>query len=67
MGFLVLNFIACLILEKVVVHHCGICWRRRRMDKNRRKLEADVNKEATLYLVNDVKNYIKEQKNLKKI
>ena len=37
------------------------------MDKNRRKLEADVNKEATLYLVNDVKNYIKEQKNLKKI
>ena len=67
MGFLVLNFIACLILEKVVVHHCSICWRRKRMDKNRRKLEADVNKEATLYLVNDVKNYIKEQKNLKKI
>ena len=66
MGYLALNFAICLVLEKVVVHHCSICWRKRRMDKNRRKLEADVNKEATLYLVNDVKNYIKEQKAIKK-
>ena len=66
MGYLALNFAICLVLEKVVVHHCSICWRRRRMDKNRRKLEADVNKEATLYLVNYVKNYIKEQKAIKK-
>ena len=32
------------------------------MENNRKKLEADINKEATLYLINDVKNYIKEQK-----
>ena len=37
------------------------------MNDNRRKLEADINKEATLYLVNDVKNFIKEQKAYDKI
>ena len=37
------------------------------MNKNLERLEADINKEATLALVNDVKNYIKEQKANKKI
>ena len=54
-------------LEKVVVHFCSINWRKKRMNKNLERLENDINKEATLSLVNDVKNYIKEQKNLKKI
>jgi magnesium-transporting ATPase (P-type) len=61
------NFLFCLFLEKVVVHYSSISWRRKRMDKNRKKLEADINKESTLSLVNEVKNYIKEQKAMKKI
>ena len=57
-----INFFACLFIEKVIVNQCSKCWRRYRMDNKRRKLEADINKESTLYLINDVKNYIKEQK-----
>jgi hypothetical protein len=37
------------------------------MNKNLERLENDINKEATLCLVNDVKNYIREQKANKKI
>ena len=62
MAIIVVNFFCCLLIEKIVVHYCSICWRRFRMDSKRRKLAADVNKEATLYLINDVKNYIKEQR-----
>ena len=62
MIIIVINFLVCLFLEKVVVFQCSKCWRRHKMENNRKKLEADINKEATLYLINDVKNYIKEQK-----
>jgi len=62
MIIIVVNFFFCLFIEKVIVYQCSKCWRRHRMNNNRKKLEADVNKEATLYLINDVKNFIKEQK-----
>ena len=62
MVLIVANFFACLFIEKIVVYYCNIRWRKYRMDNNRRKIEDDINKEATLYLINDVKNYIKEQK-----
>ena len=62
MLLIIINFLVCLFFEKVVVFHCSKFWRRHRMENNRKKLEADVNKEATLYLINDVKNYIKESK-----
>ena len=62
MIIIVINFFVCLFIEKVIVYQCSKCWRRHRMNNNRKKLEADVNKEATLYLINDVKNFIKEQK-----
>ena len=67
MIIIVVNFFFCLIIEKVIVFYCSKAWRKRRMNDNRRKLEADINKEATLYLVNDVKNFIKEQKAYDKI
>ena len=67
MIILVVNFLFCLFLEKVVVDFCSINWRKKRMNKNLERLENDINKEATLSLVNDVKNYIKEQKANKKI
>ena len=62
MLLIIINFFVCLFFEKVVVFQCSKIWRRHRMENNRKKLEADVNKEATLYLINDVKNYIKESK-----
>ena len=62
MLLIIINFLVCLFFEKVVVFHCSKFWRRHRMENNRKKLEADVNKEATLYLINDVKNYVEESK-----
>ena len=62
MFIIVANFFVCLFVEKVIVHYCSKCWRRRRMNNLKKKLEADVDKEATLWLINDVKNFIKEQK-----
>ena len=67
MGIIVANFFMCLFIEKVIVYQCSKCWRRRRMNNFRKKIEADIDKEATLYLINDVKNYIKEQKIHKKM
>ena len=62
MGLIIANFFCSLLIEKVIVYYCSRCWRRHRMNNNRKKIENDINKEATLYLINDVKNYIKEQK-----
>ena len=62
MGIIVVNFFVCLFVEKVISFQCSKCWRRYRMDNDRRKLEVEVNKEFTLNLINDVKNYIKEQR-----
>ena len=62
MIIIIINFFFCLFVEKVVVNYFNKLWRKFRMNANKKKLENDVNKEATLYLVNEVKNYIKEQK-----
>ena len=67
MILIVINFIACLIIEKVIVPKCNRIWRRHRMEKLRRQLDLDVNKNADLNLINTVKNYIREQRKTIKI
>ena len=62
MIIIVVHFFVCLFVEKVIVFYSSKIWRKYRMNYLKRKLEADVDKEATLHLINDVKNYIKEQK-----
>ena len=66
MILIVANFIMCLFIEKVIVPKCNKVWKRHRMKKLRQKLELDYDKEANLKLINNVKNYIKEQKKDKK-
>ena len=67
MGLIVVNFIACLIIEKVIVPRCNRIWRNYRMDKLSRQIELDTDKKADLNMINTVKNYIREQKNIKTI
>ena len=67
MGLIVVNFIACLIIEKVIVPRCNRIWRNYRMDKLSRQIELDTDKKADLNMINTVKNYIREQKNIKNI
>ena len=61
MGIIVINFIACLIIEKMILPSCYKCWRRRKMEKLREELKLNGENEATLNLINNVKNYIREQ------
>ena len=67
MGLIVVNFIACLIIEKVIVPRCNRIWRNYRMDKLSRQIELDTDKKADLNMINTVKNYIREQKSIKTI
>ena len=67
MGLIVVNFIACLIIEKIIVPRCNRIWRNYRMDKLSRQIELDTDKKADLNMINTVKNYIREQKNIKTI
>ena len=67
MGLIVVNFIACLIIEKVIVPRCNRIWRNYRMDKLSRQIELDTDKKADLNMINTFKNYIREQKNIKNI
>ena len=67
MGIIVINFIACLIIEKMILPSCYKCWRRRKMDKLREELKLNGENEATLKLINNVKNYIREQQKNKKV
>ena len=67
MILIVVNFIVCLILEKVIIPYLSKLWRKNKMSKLKEKLELDVEKKADLNLINDVKNYIREQKKSVKI
>ena len=67
MILIVINFILCLIIEKVLVPKCNRIWRRHRMEKLKRQLDLDVDKNADLNLINTVKNYIREQRKTIKI
>ena len=62
MLIIVVNFLFCLFIEKVIVSQCNKCRRKHIMNNYRKKVENDINNEATLYLINDVKNFIREQK-----
>ena len=66
MVIIVINFIISFFIEKVIVPKCYKLWKRYQMKKIRQKLEIDKDKEADLNLINNVKNYIREQKKSKK-
>jgi magnesium-transporting ATPase (P-type) len=66
MVIIVVNFIVSLFIEKVVVPKCNKCWKRNKMKKIKRRLENDYQREADLNLINNVKNYIRQQKAAKK-
>ena len=67
MILIVINFIVCLIIEKIIVPKCNRMWRKRQMEKLSRQLDLDVDKKADLNLINTVKNYIREQRKTIKI
>ena len=67
MGLILVNFIACLIIEKIIVPRCNRIWRNYRMNKLSRQLELDTDKKADLNMINTVKNYIREQRSIKTI
>lgn len=67
MGIIVVNFFVCFIIEKIIVPNCYKCWRRRKMNKLREELRLNGENEATLNLINNVKNYIREQQKSKKV
>ena len=66
MVIIVINFIVSLFIEKVIVPKFNKCWKRFKMKKIKRRLESDLQKEADLNLINNVKNYIRQQKAKKK-
>jgi magnesium-transporting ATPase (P-type) len=66
MIIIVINFIVSLFIEKVIVPKFNKCWKRFKMKKIKRRLESDLQKEADLNLINNVKNYIRQQKANKK-
>ena len=67
MVLIIVNFIICLIIEKVIVPKCNRIWRRHKMNKLTKQLELDTDKIADLNLINTVKNYIREQKKNAKV
>ena len=67
MIIIVVNFIVCLVIEKVILPHCSRVWRNNKMKKLKEKLDSDVEKRSDLNLINDVKNYIREQRKNPKI
>jgi magnesium-transporting ATPase (P-type) len=62
---ILLNALVSLFLEKVVVQKAGKCWRKRRMNSLKKRIE-DKDHEANLNMINTVKNYIQEKKIKKK-
>ena len=62
MLLIVINFIVCLVIEKVIVPFCNKKWRKYKMNKLSRQLELDTDRKANLNMINTVKNYIREQK-----
>ena len=67
MIIIVVNFIACLVIEKVILPQCSRVWRNNKMKKLKEKLDSDVEKRSDLNLINDVKNFIREQRKNPKI
>ena len=67
MGIIVINFFVSFIIEKLIVPKFNKCWKRYRMKKIKRRIEEDHEKEADLNLINNVKNYIRQQKKTKKM
>ena len=66
MIIVVLNFIVSLIIEKVIIPKTNKCWRKRRMNSLKYRIDNNKEREENLNMINNVKNYIKEQKMKKK-
>ncbi len=66
MIMVVLNFIVSLIIEKVIIPKTNKCWRKRKMNSLKYRIENNKEREENLNMINNVKNYIKEQKMKKK-
>ena len=66
MIIIVINFIVSFFIEKFVVSKCYKIWKKYQMKRIRQNLEMDKDKEADLNLINNVKNYTREQKKIKK-
>ena len=65
MAIIIINSIVSFFIEKFVVTKFNKLWKRFRMKKLRKKLEEDKDKEADLNMINNVKNFIREQKKKK--
>ena len=61
----VINIVVCFIIEKVFVHKLIKKWSKRKFNKNKKKLtKTDI--EPTLNIINDVKNYVRENERNKR-
>ena len=66
MGFCFLNLVICFIFEKFIVSCLIKVWSKHVFNKNQNTLKR-VDFEATLNLINDVKNYVRENKKKKNL
>ena len=60
------NFVVSLIIEKIILPKMNKYWKKMRMDSLRKRVESDKVNEADLNLINNIQNYVKEQKILEK-
>ena len=65
MIIIIINSIVSFFIEKFVVSKCYKIWKKYQMKRIRQNLEMDKDKEADLNLINNVKNYIREQRKSK--
>ena len=66
MGFCFLNLVICFIFEKFIVSCLIKVWSKHVFKKNQNTLKR-IDFEATLNLINDVKNYVRENKKKKNL
>ena len=66
MIIILVNFIVCLIIEKILLPKMNKYWNKMRMDSLKKRVENDRVHEADLNLINNIQNYVKQQKFLEK-
>ena len=60
------DFIVCLFIEKILLPKMNRFWNKMRMDSLKLRVVIDKENEADLNLINNIQNYVKEQKILEK-
>ena len=60
------DFIVCLFIEKILLPKMNRFWNKMRMDSLKIRVVIDKENEADLNLINNIQNYVKEQKILEK-